>query len=77
MKMEPVVDGLETSYSEQVEFRRLNANSPEGQRAFRAFALPGHPSYVLVNPDGEVLWKGFGEQSATSLQDQLGEIIGK
>jgi hypothetical protein len=76
MKMEPVVNGLETSYSDQVAFRSLDANSPEGQRAFRAFALPGHPSYVLVNPNGEVLWKGFGEQSAASLQTQLNEVIG-
>ena len=69
--MEPVVNGLEEIYQEQIEFRALDANALDGQQAFRAYALPGHPGYVLLNPEGEVLWKGFGEQSEENLAIQL------
>jgi len=71
MNMEPVVNGLEQNYQDQIEFRSLNAADPAGQRAFQAYALPGHPGYVLIDPGGAVLWKGFGELSAESIQSQL------
>jgi hypothetical protein len=71
MNMEPVVNGLEEDYRAQIEFRALNAADPAGQRAFQAYALPGHPGYVLIDPGGEVLWKGFGELSGESIRSQL------
>jgi len=77
MNMGPVVNGLEEIYQEQIEFRALDANSLDGQKAFRAYALPGHPGFVLLNPAGEVLWKGFGEQSRESLEAQLEAAIVK
>ncbi|HSG45291.1 MAG TPA: hypothetical protein VLA72_19275 [Anaerolineales bacterium] len=71
MNMQPVVNGLIETYGDQIEFRELDANTPDGQQAFRAYALPGHPGYILLNPEGEVLWKGFGEQSRESIETQL------
>jgi hypothetical protein len=75
MNMEPVVNGLEETYSEQIEFRALDANSVDGQQAFRVYALPGHPGFVLLNAEGEVIWKGFGEQSRESLEAQLRAVL--
>ncbi|GAB4577437.1 MAG: hypothetical protein Fur0022_01680 [Anaerolineales bacterium] len=69
--MEPVVNGLEATYPDQIEFRAVDVNTPEGEQAFRTYRLPGHPGYVLLNPEGEVLWQGFGEQSRESLETQL------
>jgi hypothetical protein len=60
--MEPVVNGLEETYQGQMQFQSIDAASAEGQQMFRFYGLPGHPGYVLLNPEGEVLWKGFGEQ---------------
>ena len=77
MNMEPVVNGLEETYRDQIEFRALDVNSVEGEKAFRAYALPGHPGFELLNPEGEVLWKGFGEQSRESLEAQLEAAIVK
>ena len=71
MNMQPVVNGLEQTYADQIEFRELDANAPDGQQAFRAYALPGHPGYILLDPQGEVLWRGFGEQSREDIQRQL------
>ena len=77
MNMEPVVNGLEERYRDRIEFRALDADSVEGEKAFRAYALPGHPGYVLLNPAGEVLWRGFGEVSRESLEAQLEAAIVK
>lgn len=71
MNMQPVVNGLNETYGDQIEFRELDANAPDGQQAFRAYALPGHPGYVLLNPEGEVLWRGFGEQSQEDIEEQI------
>jgi len=71
MNMQSVVNGLNETYSDQIEFRELDANAPDGQQAFRAYALPGHPGYALLNPEGEVLWVGFGEQSRESIEEKI------
>ncbi len=73
--MEPVVNGLEESYRDQLEFRRIDANTPEGQRAFRAFGLPGHPSFILLNPKGEILWRGFGQQPGEAIEAELEAVL--
>ncbi len=73
--MEPVVNGLEMSYMDQIEFRTINAGTPDGQAMFRSFGLPGHPSYVLLNPAGEVLWTGFGEQARENIEVRLEEAL--
>lgn len=70
------MDGLEDDFGGQVEFRRIDAATRDGQAAFRAYGLRGHPSYVVVNPSGEVLWIGFGEQPAEALESQLRMVLG-
>jgi hypothetical protein len=73
--MVPVVDGLEGKYQDQVEFRRIDANSPTGKSAYQAYALRGHPAFTLLNQQGELLWKGLGEQSSQDLENQLLAVI--
>jgi hypothetical protein len=73
--MVPVVNGLEDKLSEQIEFRRIDANSRDGNAAFRAYGLRGHPAFVLLNPDGNVLWTGLGEQSGEDIERQLQVIL--
>ncbi len=69
--MVPVVDGLEEKYRDQVEFRHIDANSPTGKSAYQAYALRGHPGFVLLSPAGTTLWSGIGEQPATILEEQI------
>lgn len=69
--MLPVVNGLEEIYGNEIEFRRIDANSSEGKPVFQHYGLQGHPSYVLLNPEGEVLWRGLGEQSSEMLQEKI------
>ena len=75
--MQPIVDGLESEYSDRIEFRTLDANSDEGGQAFRAYNLRGHPSYILLNLAGEILWTGLGEQTASQIKPQLDAALGQ
>ena len=69
--MEPVVNGLEENYGEEVDFRRLNATDPAGRAAFDAYRLRGHPSYLILNPAGEVLWQAVGEVDGQIIDKQI------
>ena len=69
--MQPIVDRLELTYQDRAEFRSINAGFGEGKETFQSYALPGHPGYVILSPEGDVIWKGFGPQSAESLESTL------
>jgi hypothetical protein len=69
--MVPVVDGLEEKYQDRVEFRRIDANSPTGKAAYQAYALRGHPGFVLLSLDGAILWSGIGEQPVEILEEPI------
>ena len=69
--MVPVVDGLEEKYRDKVEFRHIDVNSLTGKSAYQAYSLRGHPSFVLLSPDGTILWTGLGEQPTDNLEEQI------
>jgi hypothetical protein len=73
--MEPVVNRLEGIYNDQIDFRWLDANSPNGRSAFNYYKLLGHPGYVILYPEGKVLWSGIGEISETVLIQQISAIL--
>jgi hypothetical protein len=75
--MVPVVNGLEEKYQDEVEFRKIDANSPTGKSAFQAYSLRGHPGFVLLSPDGTTLWSGIGEQPAAILEEQIRLVLGE
>jgi len=75
--MEPVVNGLEEEFEADVEFRWIDAISTDGQKIFRSFNLRGHPSYVILNPEADVLWLGFGEQSRDIFIEQIRLALGE
>ena len=53
--MRPIVDGLEEQYGVRVDFIRLDAlDGGQGEAAFATYGLRGHPSIVVVAPDGQV-----------------------
>lgn len=73
--MAPIVNGLENIFGEQVEFRWQDANSSSGGGAFRYYRLVGHPSYVILNPDGVVLLSAVGELSEALLREEISALI--
>jgi hypothetical protein len=73
--MTPVVNGLKSDFGELVDIRLLNAGFGTGQRAFSTYGLPGHPSYIILHPTGEVLWTSFGPQPKETISTAIEEAI--
>ena len=69
--MEPIVNGLETEFEADVTFDRINASSGRGQAAMSAYSLRGHPSYVLLDEQGEEVWQFSGQTAEVQLRSQL------
>lgn len=73
--MQPIVDGLESEYREIVEFRRINASTREGLEIFNAYSLLGHPSYLILDETGEILWQSVGEQPRETIEAALESVL--
>ncbi len=73
--MTPVVNGLREEFDGRAAFVILNAAFGEGKDAFEAYKMPGHPSYVLLNPSGEVVWRAFGPQTEATLESAIDDAI--
>ena len=69
--MRPIVNGLEDIYGETVVFQKINAGSGEGYEIFKAYSFFGHPSFLLLDEKGNVLWQSVGEQPAENLEEAL------
>ena len=69
--MRPIVDGLESEY-DTLDFFYLNAlDGGTGERAFDAYNLRGHPTVLLVDESGEVLWEAAGIRERSELAEQI------
>jgi len=73
--MKPVVDGLEVDYGERVVFMQLDAENA-GRDAFVAYRLRGHPSFVIIDTAGKVLWQSIGEQPRSRLEQAIRGALG-
>jgi hypothetical protein len=73
--MKPVVDGLEVDYGERVVFMQLDAENA-GRDAFVTFGLRGHPSFVIIDTAGEILWQSIGEQPRGRLEQAIRGALG-
>ena len=75
--MQPIVDGLEKKYQETVEFVRINASTSEGLEIFNSYSLFGHPSYLILDDTGEILWQSVGEQPVDMFENALNAALKK
>lgn len=75
--MQPIVNGLQREFSEHIAFEQRDANTEAGQASLRAYGLRAHPSYVIVAPDGQVLWQFTGPMSADTLRQELCQYGGQ
>ena len=66
--MQPVVNGLLSKNANEIALQEINAGFGVGAEVFNFYALPGHPSYIIRDPSGNVLWKGIGVMSEADLQ---------
>lgn len=66
------MNGLQAEYSDSVAFESLNAaDNAEGQNAFEQLILPGHPSIVIFDAEGQEVYRGFGTFEEEILESEL------
>ena len=72
--MLPIVNGLTQDYTDKIAFIKLNANEA-GKAAFAYYRLLGHPSYVILKPDGTKVWSYVGLRTRDEIAQQLDASI--
>lgn len=72
--MRPIVDEVRAQYQDRVVFRYLDANG-DGRDAFKQYGLLGHPSYVLLRPDGSVAWRFLGYRTREQFSAEIEKVL--
>ena len=74
--MQPIVDGLEQEYGDQLDFINLNAaDGGVGEAALRYYQLRGHPSIVVVKPGGVTVWSRTGISSRDDIEQAIRQAL--
>ena len=74
--MAPIVNGLQEQYGDQMLFVELNArDGDQGEAAFRATNLRGHPAFLILQPEGREVWRGIGEQPPGPLEEAIQDVL--
>lgn len=68
--MQPIVNGFEEVYSDNMAFVYLNANT-DGQMIYETLNLRGHPAYVIFQTDGTEVFRTLGHQPESSLEEAI------
>lgn len=74
--MTPIVNGLEQEYGDRIVFQSLNVDEPEGRVVAQTYRVRGHPTIVIVDSKGEVVWTGVGVIPTADLMAAIENAIG-
>ena len=67
---------LQEQYNAEAEFVSLNAaDNAEGQFAYEELILPGHPSIVIFDANGQEVYRGFGSFEEEDLSAELDAVL--
>ena len=73
MRAKPIVDGIEQAYGDQLRVIRIDVHGPAGSILAEQYAFQVTPTFVLLDADGEQLWRSVGSIDPSGLE----QIIGK
>lgn len=73
--MRPIVHGLENKYGSCIEFVYLDIDNPDTRAAQTQYKFLGQPLLVLVDENGQELWRKFGFVSEEALETELGKVV--
>lgn len=73
--MEPIVNGLEQEFAEQLQVMRLDADDPVNAQLMQDLGLRGHPSFAVIDTQGHITARFFGPQSAETLREAMQNVL--
>ena len=74
--MKPVVGGLDERYGDKVAFANVDYNSAPNAELAERYEVLGHPTYVVLGADGEVIQSFRGYTEGAELEAALQEAAG-
>lgn len=73
--MAPIVHGLKNEYSDQMVFTFLDIDNPETKAWMEELIYVGRPFYVLLDAEGNVLYKWSGVVPEEDLREKFEEAL--
>jgi thioredoxin-like negative regulator of GroEL len=73
--MAPIVDGLAEQYGDRLAVKRINAEQGNGPAIMDAYRIPGHPTILIFNREGQEVARLLGPQPAETVEDALTNIL--
>ena len=71
MEMAPIVDGLKVEFAGTASVLQLNAGQSRNEELQTLWGLRGHPSFAVLDPDGQVIERFFGPQPEARLRQAM------
>ena len=75
--MIPIVDGIEQQYGQHITVKRVNANVGDGPKIVQDYRLPGHPTTLIFDKEGQEVARFFGPQAAETVELALQKVLPK
>jgi hypothetical protein len=73
--MRPVVNGLKQKYGNQVRFGDLDFDNKSNQPTIEKYRIVGHPSFVIVDGQGNLVKRWIGIVTVVDLESVLTQVI--
>ena len=74
--MAPIVHGLKNEYGDQMQFTFLNIDDSKTKPWMEELVYVGRPYYVLLDAEGDILYKWSGYVPEDDLRAKLDEALG-
>ena len=74
MRAEPIVNGLENEWGGSVRVVQINIRDRDGRPLIERFGAQFTPTFVLLDADGEEVWRSVGEIDADEVRDQVAAL---
>lgn len=66
---------MEQQYGEQITVRRVNAAEGDGPAIMRGYRIPGHPTLMIFDSEGQEVRRLIGPQPATVIEETMQEVL--
>jgi thioredoxin-like negative regulator of GroEL len=73
--MEPIVNGLAQEFAGEINVYKLDAAEQESVRLQQSYGLRGHPSFALVDSEGQLVQTFVGPQPEEVLREALTTLL--
>ena len=75
--MRPVVHGLEQQYGDRVAFAGVDYNNRANRDLVRQYRVLGHPTFVVLDREGQVVKQFVGHTPEADLDAALKQAVGQ